>query len=117
LNIINNVNDNSLAESKGLRLITTSLFYLSQEAAEDGLDDVSKIILNAINQIEQWIKNDYNLDLSSVVMNEDTIAVLTILLKFSEMPMDKRAQTLAFLHQAEEEDDTEDAANLRVVRS
>lgn len=90
--------------SESLPLITTSLFYLSNEAKETGMPEVSAIIINAINQIEEWVKHDYKLDLSEALMNKDTVAMLSILLKISEMPQDKLRRAFTYLQAADAEE-------------
>lgn len=86
--------------SRHLQLITTSLFYLSEEAKKTNLDEVSSIILSSIDAIEKWTCG-HGVKLSEAIVNKETVAVLSILLKLAEIPEDQRSLVIQFLEETD----------------
>ena len=90
----NNTND--------LRLITTSLYYLSQEAMRAELEEVSGIITNAINLIGQWT-NSENIALTDVICDNSTMVLLSMYSKLSKIPQNDRMELLKILEEIDKD--------------
>jgi len=88
----NNAND--------LRLITTSLYYLSQEAMSAELKEVSSIITHAINVIDQWANNE-TMALTDVLCDSSTMVLLSMYSKLSKIPQEDRIELLKILEKAD----------------
>ena len=72
-----------------LRLITIALFYLSKEADQSGLDQVSKIIQTAISRINDW-GIDNKTQSSDMLVNKDTIYTMEFLSQFAKFSKEER---------------------------
>ena len=72
-----------------LRLILVALFYLSKEADQSGLDQVSEIIQTAISRINDW-SIDNKAQLSDMLINKDTIHTMEFLSRFAEFSKEER---------------------------
>ena len=92
-NLINNEDYNMTIKTMNncddLRLITIALFYLSKEAEQSGLDQVSKIIQTAISRINDW-SIDNKAQLSDVLINKDTIHTMEFLSRFADFSEEER---------------------------
>ena len=88
----NNTND--------LRLITASLYYLSQEAMKAEMQEVAGIITNAINVIDQWTNNK-NIALTDVLCDSSTVALLTMYSRIAKIPQEDRIGLLKILEEAD----------------
>ncbi len=104
--MLNNDND--------LRLITASLFYLSQEARNSNLGEVSKIIANTIYVIEQWANNE-NIALTDVLNDSSTLVLLSMYSRLSKIPVSERMGLLKILEEVDEELTEEEKENFGFI--
>jgi hypothetical protein len=91
-----------LNKTNELRLITASLYYLSQEAKNAELQEVSSIITNAINIIEHWSNNE-NIALTDVLCDSSTMVLLSMYSRLSKIPLEDRMELLKILEEVDKE--------------
>lgn len=65
-----------------LRATIAALFYLSKEAETVGLNTVSQIILNMINEMDTSLKSD-DIKLSELIIQNDLLPLLDFMYKYS----------------------------------
>ena len=86
-----------------LRLITIALFYLSKEADQSGLDQVSEIIQTAISRINDW-SIDNKAQLSDMLINKDTIHIMDFLSQFAKFSKEERSGIIKIIASLDDED-------------
>ncbi len=65
-----------------LRTTIASLYYLAKDAESVGLDQVSKIIILTINELDLSLKED-GIDLSDLIIKNDLLPLLEFMYKYS----------------------------------
>ncbi|GAA6211702.1 hypothetical protein NBRC116602_14430 [Hyphomicrobiales bacterium 4NK60-0047b] len=65
-----------------LRTTIASLYYLAKDAESVGLDQISKIIMLTINELDLSLKED-GLDLSDLIIKNDLLPLLEFMYKYS----------------------------------
>ncbi|MGH1379228.1 MAG: hypothetical protein ACRBB3_10455 [Alphaproteobacteria bacterium] len=87
-----------------LSVIITSLFYLSKEAQEADLGDISTIILQAISSIKDYtIKKNY--ESLNYPINKDAVNIISFLSEFIELPEDKKNSIVSIITDTEGTDE------------
>jgi|GEM_PF-2546457 len=89
-------------KTSDLRLITTSLYYLSQEADNAHLEEVSSIITHAIHVIDQWT-NSKSVALTDVICDEATLVILSMYSKLAKIPYKDRMGILNILEEVDKD--------------
>jgi|GEM_PF-4807741 len=74
----------NLTDEQEIELRTTiaSLYYLAKDAETVGLEQVSKIILLAINELDLSLQED-GIDLSDLIIKNDLLPLLDFMYKYS----------------------------------
>jgi len=106
--MLNKENENDL------RLITSSLYYLSQEALKVNLEELSLIINNTISVIEQWTKSG-NVELTDVLCDNSSLVLLSMYSRLAKIPQKDRMELLKILEEVDKDLTKEEKENFGFV--
>ena len=94
-----------------LRTTIASLYYLAKDAENVGLDQVSKIIMLTINELDKSLKEG-GLDLSDLIIKNDLFPLLEFMYKYSN---EEKFEMIAQMVQEKENSESHDLHRANLI--
>lgn len=94
-----------------LRTTIASLYYLAKDAENVGLDQVSKIIILTINELDKSLKEG-GLDLSDLIIKNDLLPLLEFMYKYSN---EEKFEMIAKMVQEKENSESHDLHRVNLI--
>ena len=94
-----------------LRTTIASLYYLAKDAENVGLDQVSKIIMLTVNELDKSLKEG-GLDLSDLIIKNDLFPLLEFMYKYSN---EEKFEMIAQMVQEKENSESHDLHRANLI--
>lgn len=94
-----------------LRTTIASLYYLAKDAESVGLDQVSKIIILTINELDLSLKED-GLDLADLIIKNDLLPLLEFMYKYSN---EEKFEMIADMIMEKEDHNVQESKQTKII--
>lgn len=103
----------NLTEEQQIELRSTiaSLYYLSKEAEIAGLENVSKVIMSTIDDLDKTMKID-KIDLSGLIVKNDLLPLLDFMYKYTN---EEKFEIIAEVVKTKEEQKLDVGQNVHTI--